>query len=131
MTEEQKTTPFPTAESVEQLFTRAGKRLGRVAGKTTLRIQKAMGQVRVEANQMDVLATVPEHETQGERDTRPTRPAMERAEELVGQLVHRVSFWTKSNGLQVRRSVARMREEAEDMWVEAQQMRNTWKEPHK
>jgi len=48
---------------------------------------------------------------------------MQRAEELVDQLGKRLSHYTSVLGYYVLRFASRVREEAEDMWAEAQSIR--------
>jgi len=50
-------------------------------------------------------------------------PQMQRAEELVDQLAARVAEFTSSFGRKVLRLSARAREEADDIWAEAQNIR--------
>jgi hypothetical protein len=50
-------------------------------------------------------------------------PAMERAEQLVGAMGQRLSQWTSIAGLQIQRTTARVREDAEDVLAEAQSLR--------
>ena len=131
MTQEQESAPLPSStERAEQLLTRAGERLGRVAGKAILGARQATRHLREEADQMDMPGAASEHSGDGaevEGDQQPRRPATERAEKLVEQMVRRVSRWTVTNDVRVRRAVARLREDAEDVWVEARHMRGTWK----
>src|SRR5262249_38190910 len=49
--------------------------------------------------------------------------AMERAEELVDQIAERVGYYTGVVGHQILKLAARAREEAEDIWAEAQSLR--------
>ncbi len=51
------------------------------------------------------------------------RPATERAEELADRMGQRLGYVTTHIGLRVRKTAARAREEAEDMWAEAQSLR--------
>ncbi len=51
------------------------------------------------------------------------RPAMERAEELVDRLGERTGVLASLAGLRLRKLAARAREEAEDVWAEAQSVR--------
>jgi hypothetical protein len=54
----------------------------------------------------------------------PTPPqATERAEILVDQLGQRLGQWSGTAGERLRRFWARAREEGEDMWAEAQDIR--------
>jgi uncharacterized protein YbjQ (UPF0145 family) len=48
---------------------------------------------------------------------------MERSEELVDRMNQQLGHYTALAGLQIQKAMARMREEAEDMWAEAQQIR--------
>jgi hypothetical protein len=48
---------------------------------------------------------------------------MERAEELVDQLAERLAKFTSGFGRKILRLGARAREEAEDIWAEAQNIR--------
>lgn len=52
------------------------------------------------------------------------RPPMERAEELVDRLGERTGDFSSMAGLRIRKLAARAREEAEDVWAEAQSVRH-------
>ena len=54
--------------------------------------------------------------------TAPERPATERAEEILTRSGERLGRWLAAASRQVRRAAALAREEAEDIWVEAQAM---------
>jgi hypothetical protein len=56
-------------------------------------------------------------------DGAATRPEMERAEEIVDQFAERLSHLTSVWGRKLLRLAARAREEAEDIWAEAQSIR--------
>lgn len=49
-------------------------------------------------------------------------PTTARAEELVDEVAQRASSWFSRISLEVVKGVARAREEAEDIWAEAQSM---------
>lgn len=51
-------------------------------------------------------------------------PATERAEFLVDQLGQKLGQWSGNAGERLRRFWARTREEGEDMWAEAQDIRH-------
>jgi hypothetical protein len=51
-------------------------------------------------------------------------PATERAEILVDQLGQKLGQWSGTAGERLRRFWARTREEGEDMWAEAQDIRH-------
>ena len=52
------------------------------------------------------------------------RPAIERAEEMVDHLGERAEALASMAGLRIRKLAARAREEAEDVWAEAQNVRH-------
>ncbi len=56
-------------------------------------------------------------------DERPDPAATERAEEMLDRAGERVGRFASLLGLRVRRAAALAREEAEDLWAEAQSMR--------
>ncbi len=51
------------------------------------------------------------------------QPATQRAEEIVDRVGERVGFFASSMAQRIRVATARAREEAEDMWAEAQSIR--------
>ncbi len=54
-----------------------------------------------------------------------------RAEELVTQMSDQVGTWSSKLSFQVLKGVARVREEAEDIWAEAQSLHRTGRPPDK
>ena len=125
---EEKATTVAASERAEQIVTRAGERLGRLAGKAVMRVQQAAQGFREEADDMDALETTSEkHEaTTPSAQNIQHPPTTERAEELVDQFLQRASHWAVVGNLQARKTLARLREDAEDIWVEAQGMRGSW-----
>ena len=117
----------PATERAEELIDHMGRSLGLFVASTGQRIQSAATNVREKADQRNQSKT-----TQGEKPSQPapiqagesSQLAMEKADELVGQLEQRIGHFTSLIGLQVQKAAARMREEAEDMWAEIQQIRN-------
>lgn len=116
----------PATVRAEALLDNLGQRLGLFAAVTAQRIQHATASIREEADRLDQPNTSPEE--------KPASPALaqaqesgeqatERAEELVDQLVQRIGHFTALTGLQIQRVAARAREEVEDMWAEAQNIR--------
>ncbi len=65
----------------------------------------------------------PPNEVNRVAEDEASRQAMQRAEELVDQFAERVGYYTGVLGHQLLRLVARAREEAEDIWAEAQNLR--------
>lgn len=129
MTQVQEKEPAIT-ERAEQALSRVGERIGRLVGLTSLRIQQATQSLREEADRMDEPASVRHENGRKARKVSQSKPATARAEEMVDRLGQRMSYWTMVNGSQARRTMARLREDAEDMWVEAREMRNAWKGKH-
>lgn len=124
-TREREAAPL-TTERAEQMLSRAGEQLGRLAGRATLRLRQTAQAFREEADHMDMSKSASEHQSarpRGRRNNRANQVTLEKAEELVDQLRQRVGHWTTTGGLQMRRALARLREDAEDMLVEAQNMR--------
>ena len=117
----------PATERAEELIDRVGRGLGLFVASTGQSIQSAATNVREKAD----LRSQPKT-TQGEKPSQPgpmqagesSRVAMEKADELVGQLEQRIGHFTSLISLQVQRAAAFMREEAEDMWAEAQSIRH-------
>jgi hypothetical protein len=58
------------------------------------------------------------------RSEHPQETPTERAEVLVDQWGERVGRFLSSAGYQLRKAAARAREEAEDIWAEAQTIRH-------
>ncbi len=64
-------------------------------------------------------------ETQQPAAQQPTTPqaATQRAEEIVDRVGERVGYFASMSTQRIRIAAARAREEAEDMWAEAQSIR--------
>ncbi|GAC1451139.1 MAG: hypothetical protein PVSMB4_10770 [Ktedonobacterales bacterium] len=61
---------------------------------------------------------------QSEPQTEPAiPPAMARADELLTQWGQRVGYFASAAGQRLRKAIALAREEAEDVWAEAQNVR--------
>lgn len=114
-------------ERTEQAASRAGERLGRLAGRTGLRIQQVVRAVHEEADRRDESA---EHQRLASKVGRPANERQTptaRAEEVVDRLGQEIGRRALVKGLQAKRALARLREEAEDLWVEARDMRASWR----
>lgn len=61
---------------------------------------------------------------QSGQSDQPDQPAMERADHVVDEMGQRMSLIAAVVSLQTRKITARVREDAEDMWAEIQQIRN-------
>ena len=116
----------PATARAEELLDNMGRRIGFFAAQASQRIQNAAASVREEADRMDQ-----SNAASGEKSNQsPIAPAeekgqlaMEKSEELVDRMTQQLSHYTAITGFQIQKAVARMREEAEDMWAEAQQIR--------
>ncbi|GHO85805.1 hypothetical protein [Dictyobacter formicarum] len=109
----------------EQIATVTGGQLGAWVGLTTQRFRQATQALREEANRLDTPGSAMVNQTTaGKSATGQPRPAQERAEALIDQL----GQWTREGGAHMQRTLARLREDAEDMYVEAQDMRSMWRD---
>ena len=137
-------TASPAALRAEQMVNEVGARLGMWAGSVMTRMQRAAGALNQEANRMDTPGAEAEqgqdtHTTppmtqraaeQGQ-ETHSVPPAMQRAEELVGKAGEYATRWTLTGNMNLRRAMARLREDMEDMWVEAHEIEHHLHEkPH-
>lgn len=110
----------------EELLDNMGRRIGLFAALAGQRIQNAATSIREEADRADQPSTAP-----GEKSSQPGvagaeekgKLTMERSEELVDNMVQRLSYAASLASLQILKAAARMHEEAEDMWAEAQNIR--------
>lgn len=142
--------PSQTPASVgraEQLMTNWGHNVGYFTGMTLHRLQNAMASIREDADRMDqpqqrqqssqsANSTSPSpsssttaQETSAQQGQPTTQIVNERAEQLVDGFAQRVAAITAATGLQLRRTSAFVREDAEDIWAEAQSIRNQQKHP--
>lgn len=114
----EKSTIQPATTRAEALFNRMGKGLGVFAASTSQRVQDAASTVREKTVRADhaKAASSPTHESD--------EAIMARADELVSRMEVRMSYVTSLVGLKLQKTAARLREEAEDMWAEAQHIRH-------
>ncbi|HEX3157569.1 MAG TPA: hypothetical protein VHQ45_03585 [Gemmatimonadaceae bacterium] len=89
-------------ERAEELLGRLGERVGGSAANATRRVRRTA----------DTTA-----------DGR-ARPALDRADEVVNRMEEIVGVYATVLGRRLQRLAARAREEAEDMWAEAQHLRS-------
>jgi hypothetical protein len=129
MTQTQKGAAVPSATArAEQLLTHAGERLGILAGQATLYFQQTGQAFRQEAGHRNTPESASVHQTTAAQPAQTNPPTMERAEELVDQLGQRIGRWALENNQRIRRALARLQEDAEDLWVEAQDRYSEWKD---
>jgi hypothetical protein len=67
---------------------------------------------------------IPEQQTKGTGADEARREAMQRAEEMVDRLGEQIGQFVSGFGHNVLKWAARAREEAEDIWAEAQAIRD-------
>ena len=124
-TQKDNATQTPT-ERAEELFNRVGQRFGYLTALATQRLQRISTSIQEEANRMDEPPSDLDNHSNpstSERAGEAYQQATAKAEQLVDQWGQRISQYTAVAGLQLRRSVARAREEVEDIWAEAQNIR--------
>ncbi len=113
----------------EVLMERAGESIGVFAASTWMRIQKMTSSMRTEADTMDQPKAEAVHEEeQREAQNGASSQAIQghpttRAEVLLDQAGGRLGMFVAIATLEARRISARMREDLEDIWVEAQSIR--------
>jgi hypothetical protein len=116
----------PATARAEAVMENVGRRIGLFAARASRSVQNAANYVRQEADRMDQPQTEP-----GKKSNQPGiahaeesgKLAMERAEESVDRLGKRISSTAMFTSLHVQRAAARVREEAEDIWADAQNVR--------
>lgn len=142
----------------ERMLDNLGLRIGFFMGNARQRMQDAMLYVREEADRLDQLGvhTQPAHDSSTERvhepakepvnqeqtagqiqsaeqppvqENVPQQPTTERAEQIIDGMVQRIGSFAAATNLQSRRVVARVREDAEDMWAEARSIRDNVRPP--
>ena len=127
MSQTQKDNPTqPAIVRAEELFNRMGQRLGYLTALATQRLQGVATTIREEADRLDEPQSVPGEQSNGPeagRTEEARRQATLKAEEMVDRMGSRINQFTSIASLQIQRTVARAREEAEDMWAEAQNIR--------
>ena len=121
-THKNNSTQSPT-ERAEELFNGMGQRFGYFTALAAQRLQKVATTIREEADRLDEPQSDSDESSNGSpagRAGEAYQQATVKAGQLVDQWGQRISHYTAIAGLQVRRAVARAREEAEDIWAEAQ-----------
>lgn len=109
----------------EAALDQLGRGLGLFAAQVNQRLQQAATSIRNEADQMDQ----PESETQKSSLTAAasfgdaSQRATQKAEETVDRLAQRFNVFAAQASYQLQKAIARAREEVEDIWAEAQNLR--------
>ncbi len=122
----------PAVARVEDLIERAGFRIGLFAGLAGQRIQSAPAPLRTAFTRMSSQshllamnreAAQPGRPTKTEHAEEADRQATEKAEVPVDRVGQRMNRIASLSSLYVLKATANLREEAEDMWAEAQSLR--------
>ncbi len=122
----------------EELVEQMGLRVGLLVALTSQRIQMAATSLRESASRVNQPRIMQEGEARQPTPEQPeemrqltvaqteeaNRPAIEKAEEIVGRAGQRLGRFADLASLQIRRITALARENVEDMWVDAQDIRN-------
>ena len=120
----------PPVARADELLSNLGRRIGLFVGLAGQRIQGTAVNIREQTRRMEQ----PEAAA-GEKPSQPARAREEesaqpgtekataKAEELVGDMTQRLGVFAALAGLQIQKTAARVREEAEDIWAEAQNIR--------
>ncbi len=125
-------------EHPDAFVNRMAHSLGFYAARTYLRLQNMTHITHEEADQRDQektgQTTSPDQSAQlSEQATAQTeeqnKPVTRKAEEKLDDLAQRFSSLTATLKLNVQRTAARVREDAEDLWAEAQNIRHHRNEP--
>ncbi|HEU5381560.1 MAG TPA: hypothetical protein VFV38_39570 [Ktedonobacteraceae bacterium] len=126
MTQTQERETVPATERAQHIINEAGERLGMWTGKMVWRMRQAAGSVNAKADQMEGTEAKP---GQNGQKVSPFQPNVERAEELVDRAGQYITHWAQVSNIQIRRTMARLRENAEDIWVEAQEVQRQRQRP--
>jgi len=118
-------------ERAEHLLDRAGERIGFFAANSGKRLQELTVRRFGRPHQPPQAPKTPGEGFVGDTSTTSTPsgekppPTIEKAEEMVDTMGQRFSLIGAIVGLQSQRMGVRIREQFEDMWAEAQQIRHT------
>jgi hypothetical protein len=131
MSETQGGSDKPPVARADELLNNLGRRIGLFVGLAGQRFQGTAVNIREQTRRMEQ----PEAAA-GEKPSQPARSreevsaqpetekAQAKAEELVEGMTQRLGLFAALAGLQIQKTGARVREEAEDIWAEAQNIRN-------
>lgn len=116
----------PAVVRAEEAIDRAGREIGLFAGLTVQRIQSAATSLQKRTDGKAQPKTGEEKPSQPAipQAEEPAKLAQERAEKLVDAMGQRLSLFAAFVGFQMQKAAARVREEAEDVWAEVQNIRH-------
>lgn len=122
-----------TTERAEQALDTIGYQLGFLAGKASQRFEYAVSAARTSASAQPQTPNTGEEAHKEPPSLLPseeaTQQAFSRAEEFVQIAEQHLGQWSALLSSKSQRLVARMREDLEDVWAEAQHLRNTKQRP--
>jgi vacuolar-type H+-ATPase subunit H len=119
--------PSPVVRA-EQLVDRTEQRIKSFLANAGQRVQHTASSVREDINQtgQPSAAQQEQHDFSATPQAEGTeQPVMERAEKMADSMGQRIGVWTSIAAPPIMRVTARMREGAEDIWAEAQQIRHS------
>lgn len=122
----------PATARAEELLGNLGRRIDLFAAQAGQRIQQTATALREEADRMDLPSTQEGEQTHSPglaRAEMQGKIAVDRAEEKVDRLGQRLGHFFGLAGFQIQRTTARLREDGEDIWVEAQHIRRRSRRP--
>lgn len=107
-------------ERAEELISGVEKRIGSFTTFVGQRVQQTTTRIRKREKQSGTA----QEEKSNPQAAEPGHSAMEKADQMVGDMGQYMSLIATIASLQTRKTTARVRENAEDMWAEIQQIRN-------
>jgi hypothetical protein len=110
-------------ERAEELISRMEQRIGALPALVGQRTQQAVTRVSEQVKQPGANQQGAQTQ-QCAQAAQPNQPTMERAASVVDDMGQRMGLIAAVVSLQTRKITARVREDAEDMWAEVQQIRN-------
>jgi len=117
--------PGPSAIArAEGLLDQTGQRVGAFVALTRLRIQQTLSTVREEAERRGRETSQLMQGGQTGQQNGSNQLATQRAEEVVDRIGERLGSATAMTSLQIQKVLARVREEAEDIWADAESIRD-------
>jgi hypothetical protein len=110
-------------ERAEAAFDQLGQRIGVFAHRIRQNVGSMAASVKNKVNNLEPPGTLSARKSSQMQPQQSGPPQIERAEEKVDHLGQRLGAWGSQTSSQFQKVVARVREDTEDMWVEAQNIR--------
>jgi hypothetical protein len=132
--EERSGQPATAVERAEELISRAEKSISAFPALIGRRAQLVTNGIRERGKQAGMIQGEKPNQPENVQTTEPGQPentqttqgqpAMEKADKIVDDMGQRLSLIAAVASLQTQKITARVRENAEDMWAEIQQIRH-------